>query len=161
MTGPSYGARVAAAMRRHEIPPMPTKTRPLLRLRFRRPLRVVVARDWRQFNPAAPRAGEHPRDEMAHALLAHPEYLFHPAADPRLDRMPPDVGGPFMLAEYRVFVEYLAERFGEEGVRRLVLGAVDRPAGVRAVFAETFGASLDSVGAEFVAAVRAGRRASE
>lgn len=201
-------------------------------LRLRHPVRVVLARSWRQFNrgtligrDGAPRAvlgaalqtgdvvymsplaadtGRRPRGilahELAHALLyqhvslrhsfalrrarwlleglavhvgnpadypgpvqfralarAHPEYVFLPSADPRLDRMPADVGGPFMLAEYRFFVEYLVDRYGQERLRRLIRAAVDRPDDVPGAFVATYGASLGQVGAEFVEAARAGR----
>ena len=102
--------------------------------------------------------GDYPGPETFRGLVrTHPEYVFHPAADPRLDRLPADVGGLFMLAEYRFFIEYLIERFGEDRLRALVRAAVAEPADVPAAFAATYGASLDTVGAEFVRAVRAGQ----
>lgn len=200
-------------------------------LRFVRPVRVIVARSWRQFNrgaligvggeprgvlaaalqtgdvvymsPLVAEPGRHPgwalAHELSHALLyqqvslresfalrrvrwllegmavstgnpgdyfgpaafrgvvrVHPEYLFLPTADPHLERMPADTAGPFMLAEYRFFVEELRARYGDARLQRLLAAVVARPDAPERAFAATFGMSLDRAGADFVARVRAG-----
>lgn len=90
------------------------------------------------------------------AAQRHPAYVFLPTADPHLERMPADTAGPFMLAEYRFFVEDLRARYGDARLRRLLAAVVAHPDAPARAFAATFGTPLDRAGADFVARVRAG-----
>lgn len=87
---------------------------------------------------------------------AHPDDVFLPMSDPHVERMPTDTGGPFMLAEYRFFVDDLRARYGDARLRQLLAAVVARPNAPPQAFAATYGIPLDQAAADFVSRVRAG-----
>ena len=86
----------------------------------------------------------------------HPEYLFRPTGHSSADRMPRELGGVFMLSEYRFFVEFLQDRHGDARLRAFVRMVVDDPTDVPAAFERAYGVTLESVEDSFMRCLRDG-----
>ena len=87
----------------------------------------------------------------------HPEYLFRPSGHSSVDRMPRELGGVFMLSEYRFFIEFLRDRHGDARRRAFIRTVADDPTNVPAAFVRTYGVSLESAEDAFMRCVRDGR----
>lgn len=96
-------------------------------------------------------------DDHAWSLWArHPGYRFGPWGDAELRRLPEDQRGVFRLSEYRVFIEFLVERYGRERFFAFRDAVLRDPEGYPAAFQARFGAPFTAVVAEFEQAVAEG-----
>ncbi|HST59017.1 MAG TPA: hypothetical protein VLK84_10020 [Longimicrobium sp.] len=119
---------------------------------------ALVRLDWFEEGLAV-RAGN-PGDYLDDAawghMARHPAYRFGPGGDPELRRVPAEMRGSFRLAEYRVFMEYLAYRLGHDRFFAFRDDVLCDPEAVEGAFVRAFGAGFAEVVAGYERAVRAG-----
>jgi hypothetical protein len=119
---------------------------------------ALVRLDWFEEGLAV-HAGN-PRDYLDDAAwrrwAMHPGYRFGPWGDPELRRVPEEMRGPFRLSEYRVFIEYLMARHGDDRFFAFRDAVLRDPDAHDAAFVRHFGAGFAEVVADFEHAVRAG-----
>jgi hypothetical protein len=96
-------------------------------------------------------------DDHAWSLHArHPGYRFGPWGDGELRTVPEDLRGSFRLSEYRVFIDFLVERYGRDRFFAYRDDVLRDPPSHMAAFQRHFGAPFARVAAEFEQAVREG-----
>jgi hypothetical protein len=118
----------------------------------------LVRLDWFEEGLAvrAGNPGDYPDDAAWGRLARHPGYRFGPGGDPELRRVPAEMRGPFRLAEYRVFIEYLVHRYGTDRFFAFRDRVLRDPGGYEQAFVRGLGASFAEAVAGFEEAVRAG-----
>lgn len=118
----------------------------------------LVRLDWFEEGLAV-HAGN-PRDYMddhAWSLHArHPAYRFGPWGDAELRTVPAELRGAFRLSEYRVFIEFLMERYGRDRFFAYRDAVLRDPPAHQAAFQAHFNAPFARVAAEFELAVQEG-----
>ena len=96
-------------------------------------------------------------DDAAWARWArHPGYRFGPWGDGELRRIPEELRGVFRLSEYRVFIEFLMDRYGRDRFFAFRDAVLRDPAAYGAAMTRTFGAGFADVVVAFEQAVRGG-----
>lgn len=96
-------------------------------------------------------------DDHAWSLWARdPAYRFGPWGDAELRRLPEDQRGVFRLSEYRVFIEFLMERYGRDRFFAFRDDVLRDPAAHEAAFARAFGSPFAEEVALFEQSVRDG-----
>lgn len=86
----------------------------------------------------------------------HPAYRFGPWGDEPPRTVPDSLRGAFRLSEYRVFIEFLMERYGRDRFFTYRDDVLRVPAAHEATFQRHFNAPFARVTAEFEQAVREG-----
>ncbi|HEX2202444.1 MAG TPA: hypothetical protein VHG91_04060 [Longimicrobium sp.] len=127
----------------------------------RMPLRrtfELVRLDWFEEGLAvrAGNPGDYFDDAAFARWAAHPGYRFGPWGDPELERLPEALRGVFRLTEYRVFIDFLVDRYGEDRFFAFRDRVLADPARHEAAFAGVLGTRFADAVAAFEAAVRAG-----
>ncbi|MDQ6665928.1 MAG: hypothetical protein M3Z23_16225 [Acidobacteriota bacterium] len=89
-------------------------------------------------------------------LAVRDGYLFPVQSDPHIDRLPVSIGAPFMLSEYRFFIEFLVSRFGQERLHAYVNSLLSSAAKPEQAFSEQYGITLAQADRLFGEAVRTG-----
>ena len=87
---------------------------------------------------------------------ADPAYRFGPWGDPELRRIPAELHGPFRLAEYRVFIEFLLERYGADRFFAFRDQVLSDPSEHQKAFLQSFGETFPQAVAAFERAVQGG-----
>lgn len=94
--------------------------------------------------------------ERWRALAVQGGYLFPIEADPHIEGMPLSIGAPFMLSEYRFFIEFLLNYYGQERLQSYVASLLASAAEPEQTFATVYGLTLEQADEAFDEAVHRG-----
>jgi hypothetical protein len=94
--------------------------------------------------------------ERWHALAVQGGYLFPIEANPHIERMPLSIGAPFMLSEYRFFIEFLVDHYGHERLQAYIASLLASAREPEQTFAKVYGFTLDQADKSFGEAVHRG-----